>query len=55
MSAAAVIAMGHAQTSAGGSVQAAIGERRSPDVTRHPRLSSTRYHGKKWANSWIER
>jgi hypothetical protein len=52
---AAVIAMRHAQTSAGGSVQGAIDERRSPDVTRHPRLSSTRYHGKKWANSWIER
>jgi hypothetical protein len=52
---AAVIAMGHAQTSAGGSVQAAIDERRSPDVTRHPRLASTRYHEKKWANSWIER
>jgi hypothetical protein len=44
---AAVIAMGHAQTSAGGSVQAAIGERRRPDVTRHPRLASTRYHERK--------
>jgi hypothetical protein len=55
VSAAAVIAMGHAQTSAGGSVQAVIGARWPPDVTRHPRLASARYHGKKWANSWIER
>jgi hypothetical protein len=52
---ATVIAMGHAQTSARGSVQAAIGDRRSSDVTRHPRLASTRYHEKKWVNSWIER
>jgi hypothetical protein len=55
VSAAAVIAMGHVQTSAGGSVQAVIGARWPPDVTRHPRLASTRYHGKKWGNSWIER
>jgi len=52
---AAVIAMGHAQTSAGGSAQAAIGARWCPDVTRHPRLASTRYREKKWGNSWIER
>jgi hypothetical protein len=51
----AAIATRRARTSADGSVQAAIGERRSPDVTRHPRLASTRYHEKKWANSWIER
>jgi hypothetical protein len=51
----AAIATRRAQTSAGGSVRAAIDERRSPDVTRHPRLASTRYHEEKWANSWIER
>jgi hypothetical protein len=38
----AAVATRRAQTSAGGSVQAAIDERQSPDVTRHPRLASTR-------------
>jgi len=51
----AAIATRRVRTSACGSVQAAIGERRTPDVTRHPRLASTRYHEKKWVNSWIER
>lgn len=51
----AAIATRLAQTSVGGSVQAAIGERRCPDVTRHPRLASARYREKKWVNSWIER
>jgi len=51
---AAAIATRRARTSAGGSVQAAIDERRSPDVTP-PSAHKYRYHGKKWANSWIER
>jgi hypothetical protein len=51
----AAIATRRARTSVCGSVQAAIGARRRPDVTRHPRLASARYHEQKWANSWIER
>jgi hypothetical protein len=51
----AATATRRARTSARGNVQAAIGARRRPDVTRHPRLASARYREKKWVNSWIER
>ena len=51
----AAIAMRRAGKSGRGSVQAAIGAQRGPDVTRHPRLASARYHEQKWVNSWIER